>query len=442
VFTLNNSQKNPYIIGRPIDDQDLFFGRESLFSCIKENLHKNKQLILLHGQPRIGKSSIIRMIPEKLQDMNEFVFVLFNLEDSKQKALGSILAALAQEIVNHPKLDGYKIKLPKSTELELKLNIFFHHFLPQLYQKLESSSLVLLMDEFDSLISDSESTNFFLEKFFRVLYSRIKKDKKLFIFLCIGQQSANTYNMLKIFDDPPNIKIGLLDKDSTKNLITQPAKGILEYEEDAIEAIFNLSAGQPYFIQIICFAIFSRARENDNLDKEVSSADVEAIADKAIELGEGGLAWFWDVFSTPEKIAFSALAETQQIPESYLELLEIYGIDKENKLIKKAKQQLLDNGFLDESGQRIKLELVRRWIIKRHPLREEISKLELDKIEEKNHSDKEVTKLSQDNILNENNNIANETLEYIENEDSSINVIRKLNQPIKPNIDSNSVNRN
>ena len=168
----------------------------------------------------------------------------------------------------------------------------------------------------------------------------------------------------------PKIEIGLLDKDGTKELITKPAQCVLEYEEEAIKAIFNLSAGHPYCTQIICFAIFSRAREQNSF--KITSADVERIVDTAIEIGEAGLSWFWAVFSIPEQVVFSAIAQAQETGKNYLKLLEIQGIDAKNQLINQARKQLLDNGFLDATGEKIKVELVRRWIIKRYPLQDQI----------------------------------------------------------------------
>ncbi|MFM6221192.1 MAG: hypothetical protein ACKPDM_12630, partial [Dolichospermum sp.] len=46
--------------------------------------------------------------------------------------------------------------------------------------------------------------------------------------------------------------------------------------------------------------------------------------------------------------------------------------DAKNQLINQARKQLLDNGFLDATGEKIKVELVRRWIIKRYPLQDQI----------------------------------------------------------------------
>ena len=376
MITSFKSQRNPYVIGRPIDQQ-LFFGREKLFSAIQDDIQHNRHIILLHGQRRIGKSSVISNIPHELNDLNEFVFVTFNLEHYSQKSLSEILVDLSQEILNDLSLEDHNIKLPEITELELDSGIFYHQFLQQVYQLLENKNLVLVLDEFDALINSHDSE--LLEQVYKYLSSLINFNKKLFLVLLIEQKSVNNHRISKIFKDVPVREIGLLNEDSTKKLIINPAKNILEYKEDAIKAILYLSAGHPYFTQAICFTIFGRAREEDKWT--VSSDDVKLIINKAIELAEAGLTWFWDGFSILEKVVFAAIAEAQENSNDYVELIKRYRPDTEHKLIIETNQLLRSNGFLDEIKEKVKIEFVRLWIIQRHPLKEEIH--ELDKIEQK-----------------------------------------------------------
>ena len=48
-------RKNPYIIGRPVNEPDRFFNREDLLEFIAVNLNQGVRAIILHGQRRIGK---------------------------------------------------------------------------------------------------------------------------------------------------------------------------------------------------------------------------------------------------------------------------------------------------------------------------------------------------------------------------------------------------
>jgi branched-chain amino acid transport system substrate-binding protein len=370
------SQRNPYIIGRPIDQQ-LFFGRENLFSFIQDSIQHNQKIICLYGQRRIGKSSVIRNIPHGLNDLNECVFVAFNLQSYSQESLSTILAVLAQEIVSNLSLDNKNIKLPEITELELDLGIFSHEFLPQVYQLLENKNLVLLLDEFDALMNSHDSE--LLEQVYNYLSALTNVSKKLFLISLIEQRSVNNHRISKLFKDVPKKEIGLLDEDSTRKLIVNPAKNSLEYEEDAIKTIFELSLGHPYFTQAICFTIFGRAREENKWT--VSSKDVKFIINKAIELSEAGLTWFWEGFPILERVVFAAIAEAQENSENYIELIRKYRPEIENKLIIETTKILRVNDFLDQVKDRVKIEFVRLWIIQRHPLRDEIH--ELDKIEQK-----------------------------------------------------------
>lgn len=114
------------------------------------------------------------------------------------------------------------------------------------------------------------------------------------------------------------IEVGLLDKESTQNLIVKPAKGKLEYESDAINAIWQLSAGHPSLTQLLCFYIFRNCKEKGI--KKVVHTDVELILDEVIEGGEAVLKGFLEPLDENEKLFFRAVAAAQnEVGENRLE---------------------------------------------------------------------------------------------------------------------------
>lgn len=294
------SQRNPYIIGRPISEPQIFFGRQKQLDFIEENLRQGEKVILLHGQRRIGKSSLLQNIP-KLVNVDKSAFVSFDLEYHSQEKLENLLESLAETIVEQLEIAPEKIAIPKAEQIEEKKDIFCTNFLPQIYEHLKDTNLVLLLDEFDAL--DKKHIGVELESLFKQLKNIVDKNKRLFVIIFAGRKPADISNLRKIFPKVPSAEVGLLDDESIKQLIIQPVGGSLSYEPKAIQAITDLSAGHPYFIQILCFAIFSRARE---LEKwQVSQEDVEMIVDRAVELAEAGFAWYWEALSVPEKVVFS-----------------------------------------------------------------------------------------------------------------------------------------
>ncbi|AFW96576.1 TPR repeat and extracellular ligand-binding domain-containing protein [Anabaena sp. 90] len=374
---------NPYIIGGRITDTNRFFGRENFFNDINYYLKTdNVKLILLHGQRRIGKSSVIAQIPGKL-GTDEFVFISFDFQGTVNSSHQEIIHSIAIGIIE--KLETLETNEEILTHLAenilTNIEIFSREFLPTVYQQLGNKKLVLLWDEFDVLTerdteSDTDSNNFC-----DYILQLQKRDQKLFIIPVVGRHISKLPKLVSSLREALNIEIGLLKKEDTQKLIIQPDKNVLNYEEEAIEAIFQLSAGHPYVTQCICSAIYNLARDRYNqknvLPQSINGHHVESIVDKAIELAEYGLIWFWGGLTTEQQVIFAAAAEARNIAiqenePPQLMLLRSHGIATE--YLKKADEQLHEYGFLDNN--RVKLEFVRRWLVKSHQLKEEISHLE------------------------------------------------------------------
>ena len=387
-------QNNPYIIGVPIHEPKDFFGREDLFKFIEDNLKQNAKVILLHGQRRIGKSSVLCQV-HNFVELEEFCFVVLSLEGKSAKSLSEVLHKMAVEIKEYLEdeleLEVQHILPPSRKDLEQDRKLFYDNFFNQIFEVIGGKNLVVLLDEFDVLEDNSQDTA--TTHLFPYLKSLIDKQEKLFLIPVVGRRLDDMPNLLGLFHQAPNQRIGLLEERNAKRLITEPAKGILEYQPDAIKAILELSAGHPYFTQVICFAVFSKARDEEK--PLVTREDVESVVDKAIENAEAGLAWFYDGLPIPERVIFSAVAEAQQIAagrgtfieRDSLKLLQEYGVVLTDSL-KQAEERLVEWGFLDNLGKQpellrtrkptytITIELVRRWLIKQHPLHREIWQLE------------------------------------------------------------------
>ena len=413
---------NPYIIGRPIHEIGKMFGREDLFEFIEENLKKNIKFFLLHGQRRIGKSSVLQQISHRvIQD--GFVFVIFDLQGYSKYHLSDILYNLSQAIIDTLNLNRNIITLPDYKELAKDKDIF-SDFLRQVFQELGNKNLVLLLDEFDAIDNDNNILNSG-DCFFKYLQSVLNKYNQLFIIPVAGRFKDDLQHLLDLFNSPPSHEVGLLDAANSKKLITTLAQGRLEYEEDAIKAILELSSGHPYFTQAICFNLFAEARNqqqeitnkiknhqitnqitNQTTNKKtwiVTHADVENIVEQTIETSTAGLVWFWDGLDIYEQVIFSAVAETQKIaieqnkssPDDPLRLLEEIGVIQTEQLTQAVKT-LIKNKFLDDTGCRIKIELVRHWLIRNHPVRKTIWELEKFREDDIQKFSKEAVNLAQE----------------------------------------------
>jgi ABC-type branched-subunit amino acid transport system substrate-binding protein/Tfp pilus assembly protein PilF len=387
----NGRKNNPYIIGRPIHEPERFFGRESLFSFIEDNLIQGVQVILLHGQRRIGKSSVLQQIPNFVRQ-DEFVFVKFDLQDKSQSSLSNILHNLARSIVEQLHFQEGTVIPPTEDELESNLNLFFNSFLVRVYQKKANKKLVLLLDEFDvvsQMNTEVDIINLNIVEhgsFFPYLKKVLSNHpENFFIIPVVGRYLNDLPNILTLFKDAPFEEIGLLDKIGTNNLISKPAENILIYPPKVVDKILQLSAGHPYFTQVICSAIFEQARQEERWT--VQSDDVENILGNAIEKSEAALQSFWDVLTISERVIVSAIAKATKIgadlqentptkltPEELLTFLKKNGVVQTEYLVE-AVEKLTKNVCLYDAGFKIRAELVRRWLVRKHPLKDEIWEL-------------------------------------------------------------------
>ena len=92
-----SAARNPYIIGRAVTEPERFFGRDDLFEFIDDQVYQKVRVILLNGQRRVGKTSILYQVPNFL-DREKFLVVLFDLQGYSQTSLDDLLVQIERTI--------------------------------------------------------------------------------------------------------------------------------------------------------------------------------------------------------------------------------------------------------------------------------------------------------------------------------------------------------
>lgn len=89
---------NPYIAGSALDGPEGFFGREDILRLVETELRSPHQnAVVLFGQRRIGKTSILLQLRRRLPESG-FVPVYLDLMDRARRPLGAVLAELADNV--------------------------------------------------------------------------------------------------------------------------------------------------------------------------------------------------------------------------------------------------------------------------------------------------------------------------------------------------------
>ena len=301
---------NPYIAGAPVTEARMFFGREDVFDWIQNSLvgKYTDHILVIHGQRRVGKTSVLKQLGNRLPE--GYIPVFFDLQGRTHTTLDRFLWWLAREIARVLKQDrGLEIPVPEKEAFTADLEYFENQFLSSVLPALNNGTLLLTFDEFDNLEEDEIK-----ESLARPLVDHLRRlmgrDGINFIF-SIGSSGRKLENMQATYTDFFKTalyrKISFLNEEQTHYLITRPVEGILEYDQTAINRIYTITGGHPYFTQLTCHELFARCqRTNQRIIRE---ADVEAILDDVVERGTVNLKFVWDEASDIEKWGLSALAE-------------------------------------------------------------------------------------------------------------------------------------
>lgn len=365
---MNERRPNPYVVGTPLTGPYGFFGREEIIQLARETFSLPRQnVIVLYGQRRTGKTSLLHQLKSRLSDA--FCLVVFDLQGRAKHSLMRVLYDLAQAI-------SRSMDFPAPSQAQLASSDYFQSgFLPKVFDQLGNTRLLLLFDEFDVLGDEPLEAKAASVSLFPYLQTLIAQKPRLgFVFVVGRRIDELPVHYRSIFKQAVFQKLSYLQRDEAIQLITQPAAGILDYQPAATDAILGLTAGHPYLTQLVCHVLFNRL-QRDGIST-VDSADVERVVDEALEVGTGALDWFWEGLPRSERIVYAAIAQITSgdrpaTEEQILQVLHEYRIRLLGTELTSAPQRLVDWEIIQPVGRngfRCSVELVRRWIVKEHPL--------------------------------------------------------------------------
>jgi hypothetical protein len=111
-------------------------------------------------------------------------------------------------------------------------------------------------------------------------------------------------------------ELSFLEPDAARALIREPVRDSLDYEPEAVEHILRLTAGQPYYTQLVCHELFSHMQaivENDGRNT-ITAADVEVVRPGIVDMATTQLHYVWDKTPPLGQRVLWALAETEGQP--------------------------------------------------------------------------------------------------------------------------------
>jgi type I restriction enzyme M protein len=285
VGDLGNS---PYIVGSPVESQDLFIGREELIDQVRRQLptEHRANVILLEGNRRTGKTSILKhlQLPAVLPGWYP-VYCSFQEGEGVAGRPGlptsEVFRLMARNIGWQLESAGVRTWFPdavapdpgrmfKKQFSEAAARVFdteppveaFRFYLERVIDACHPGRLLLMLDEFDKVQEgiDAGITSPQVPENIRNLLH----DYPQFSAVLSGSRRLKRLRdeyWSALFGFGHRIGVSALSLDAARLLVTRPVEGRLVYVEEARDRLVDLAARQPFLIQSLCNRVFEVAAQ-------------------------------------------------------------------------------------------------------------------------------------------------------------------------------------
>ncbi|BDA66289.1 hypothetical protein CAL7716_004550 [Calothrix sp. PCC 7716] len=367
--------KNPYTVGDPVEEE-FFVGRQDIMRQLEELwlMGTQMQSVVLYGHRRMGKTSILRNLSQRLGAGVKVAYVnLLGVGDIAQ-AEGEFLMAMSDAISQ-----AVNVEAPNDDDL---LNLpypTFRRYLERVADALQTSqqSLIIALDEFEKIeeliVAGKISSNFM-----QYLRSWIQTSSKIGFALAglhtLEEMTSDYFQPLYASFIPP-IKVSFMQLSATHVILANPSVDDfpLDYAPEALDEIYALTHGQPFLVQLLGFQLVRRYNDQvfemqHQRNPVFTLKDVETVVDNSVFFQQGRY-YFDGVWGQ----AMQGASGQQAILLVLAPHQEGLGIEEITQLITDANDITIMEALMalqrhdvveqHQGRWRIVVELFRRWIL-------------------------------------------------------------------------------
>ena len=368
--------KSPYSPGPPIRDKEKFVGRTKDLAELSKNLSSNTttRVILLRGQRRMGKTSLIYRLTNELAT-NPCTPVLIDMQSfalltSPDQLLEGFARTMREQIRLYK---GTDIEEPAHEDFATSASEAFRGYLAAIKQRLPDQRLILLIDEFDEIQRLVKQNG---DGILRYLRGLMQHNPDLSFLLASVPHMPYTEGYHAIFFNlVQEHNLGGLSPDEARDLIIEPVRDNLEYDNLALEKMLALTDGWPYFIHVMGDRLVEHCNQLER--PYVSVNEVNAVLDIVLNEQASSIRWIWENLSRTERLVLALLAQDAGQTGQIYSLNDIqksfdtYSVPFVLKDVVKALENLSRGDIVREAQYgvqyNIPLGLLRAWLRKEKP---------------------------------------------------------------------------
>lgn len=375
---------SPYSLD-PVATSSELIGRQEQLDRLASLLHgASVGSAIVYGQRRVGKTSVVRTF-ESSQSLDpvhpaEVLFIDSGefIHSDATVTVDNLVKILYQQLSYRiPEATRFPAPQPNGALSAIS------PFLDAVASLPEAHKVLVIIDEFDSLPYElfrrggEHSVAFFATL-------RAISNKPNYGFILVGgetmrrieDQSGERLNRFE------SIQLNHIDRERSWSdfgeLVRRPSANVLDFSDDALVRLYELTSGHPYYTKMLCQRIFSdavRARDTSVTASEVETVATEVVAnaqvpafqhywtDGLLDIGERQ-----ESVTLTRKIVLLAFAEAirtgrKSSDDTILELSKKYPVestDVVNELSEFRTRQILDRA---EDDYQCRVPLFEKWLV-------------------------------------------------------------------------------
>jgi hypothetical protein len=174
-------------------------------------------------------------------------------------------------------------------------------------------------------------------------------------------------------------KIGFLSANDARRLVVEPVEGRVVYGRNVVDRIVRLTAGQPFYAQVVCQTAVDYLNEHER--NALGMRDLERVIEEIVDHPLPQMIYFWDALSPDEKVVLSLLAEDldafgEEGWSTAGDLVKLIAginapVDLSENTIHLTLEELFRTEILEKNaleGYRFRIDLLRLWIRRSHSI--------------------------------------------------------------------------
>ena len=190
---------------------------------------------------------------------------------------GAVIYEVAKKLARSAARLGVQLSPPAEIDYQEDYSLRFNDLVDQLILRLPGARLALLIDEFDKAYSQATDPRLgYDDTFFNYLRGLSLMDG-ISVVLAGGEDLPEFVRELgPTFNNARRIRVSYLDDDSVRKLIRNKYVEWLDIPDPVVDAVAQMTHGNPFFTQLICTDLYDVACDQRSL--QLSTRDVEEVA--------------------------------------------------------------------------------------------------------------------------------------------------------------------